>query len=95
LQGEDSYLRFSSPFYVFYEEKKMTYSEFLDVLKKYEIDYDYTGWRPSDYITIPQEDQKDIYKFEIHLLPDEDQDLEEMFSKTKYKKILDKVNNKE
>jgi hypothetical protein len=75
--------------------KKMTYSEFLDVLKKYEIDYDYTGWRPADYITIPQEDQKDIYKFEIHLLPDEDQNLEEMFSETKYKKTLDKVNNKE
>tara|TARA_R110002012_G_scaffold7615_2_gene35450 strand:+ start:604 stop:828 length:225 start_codon:yes stop_codon:yes gene_type:complete len=69
--------------------KKMTYSEFLDILKKYEIDYDYIGWHPADYITIPQEDQKDIYEFHIHLLPDKDEDLGEMSDGTKYKDILD------
>lgn len=50
----------------------MTYSEFLNILKKYKIDYDYKGWSAADYITLGQENQKDIYTFEIHLLEDKE-----------------------
>ena len=42
----------------------MTYSEFLDILVKHKIDFEYVGFQHSNEITIPTGDEKEIYTFQ-------------------------------
>jgi hypothetical protein len=72
LQGEDSYLRFSSPFYVFYEEKKMTYSEFLNMLSEKNVVFVYDGHEPMHTSDTKEEDKIDECFFRVYLKPDKE-----------------------
>ena len=44
----------------------MTFSEFLDLLKKYKIDFDYDSWNHID------DNPTDEYSFRIYLREDKD-----------------------
>jgi|TARA_B100001939_G_scaffold144115_2_gene124786 hypothetical protein len=72
LQGEDFYLSFSSPFYVFYEEKKMTYSEFLNMLSEKNIEFIYDGHEPMHTSDTKEEDKIDECFFRVYLKPDKE-----------------------
>jgi putative heme iron utilization protein len=52
----------------------MTFSEFLEVLKKHKIDYEYDGWNHSSILQINAEEEHE-YSFRIFLKEDDDSDI--------------------